>query len=112
MSHTLSTRLNAALDRWETLRNAGKDADLLQLCGGDVELLGRLQEVISKLERLNQFFEPETKKHLKYAPPPAPDADGGNVPSPLRFADRYQMNRQLGQGGFGQVWSAYDTLLK
>jgi serine/threonine protein kinase len=110
MANTPSTRLDVALQRWEAIRITGKEVDLLQLCDGDVELLGWLKEALAGSDSLHDLFTTETKRHLQYEP--APDVGDGRGRVPLRFVDRYQLRQQLGQGGFGQVWSAYDSLLK
>lgn len=110
MSNAPSKRLAHLLMQWEALRAANKEIDLEGLCDGDSELLRLLKQEISKLESIDLFLEASTKKYQKQRE----QSEGQRAnPSPTPTTlDRYQIRDQLGQGGFGQVWSAYDPLLQ
>lgn len=80
---------------WEEARERGRTVTAEELCRDCPELLDIVKARISLLERAD-WLRPPTST------PTAPRILGG----------RYSLEKLIGEGGYGQVWRAYDSTLQ
>jgi serine/threonine protein kinase len=102
------------LDRWDELREQGREVSVAELCPDTPELWPDLQDKIDQLKAMDwldhsndELPGPLTGQTRK---PPAEGQIGARkVPTVL--GSRYKLESLMAEGGFGQVWRAMDTAL-
>ena len=91
--------------RWEELREQGQDVSALELCQGCPQLADELARRINALKVTSWLDKPVDV--------PAADANtfkSGNH-EPRTLIGRYRLDDLIAEGGFAQVWRAYDLEL-
>lgn len=110
-----STDVERLLERWEELREEGKNA-LAEELTDDPELAAALRDRIGQLEAMDWLDGPELAETIvveKAASVPVDNcqrAFEGCVPYFLGL--RYVLESLIAGGGFGQVWRAWDRRLE
>lgn len=91
--------------RWEELREQGQDVSALELCQGCPQLTDELARRINALKVTSWLDKPVD----------VPDADANTLKSenhePRTLIGRYRLDDLIAEGGFAQVWRAYDLEL-
>lgn len=99
-------RLADFLLHWEELRQRGQDTPASVLAREHPELIAELAariEALKATEWLDQPLEDD---------PPGDDPSAGPPLSPRTLAGRYRLDDLIAEGGFAQVYRAYDTELQ
>lgn len=91
--------------RWEELREQGQDVSALELCQGCPHLADELARRINALKVTSWLDKPVD----------VPSADASIFKSenhePRTLGGRYRLDDLIAEGGFAQVWRAYDLEL-
>ena len=91
--------------RWEELREQGQDVSALELCQGCPHLADELARRINALKVTSWLDKPVD----------VPSADASIFTSenhePRTLGGRYRLDDLIAEGGFAQVWRAYDLEL-
>jgi formylglycine-generating enzyme required for sulfatase activity/tRNA A-37 threonylcarbamoyl transferase component Bud32 len=93
------------LIQWEELYELGQDASAQELCKEHPHLAEELTRRIAAMKATDWLNDPD---------PPADDPPASAV-QPLQgrvLAGRYRLDSLVAEGGFAQVWRAYDTDLE
>jgi hypothetical protein len=114
---TEESRLLDLVARWEAARDSGNPIKPEELCAGCPEMLPALRSALIRLHGSNAVdggslpFSVVTRAFERISKPTTdPPADGG-----YRIGEEvagFRLLRQIGQGGFGQVFEAEDPVLK
>ncbi len=93
------------LVRWEEMREQGQDVSALELCQNCPHLADELARRINALKVTSWLDKPVEV--------PAHDADAPQSAKhePRTLAGRYRLDDLIAEGGFAQVWRAYDLEL-
>ena len=107
-------RLFDLLAEWDDLRKQGRTVGSAELCPDDPAMRSALEQQIDRLLRFERLAQPEDSH--RNAIKQSSNVVTGNqaeARSPVlpQLIDRYQVERQLGSGGFGIVYLAYDAVL-
>jgi serine/threonine protein kinase len=91
--------------RWEELREQGQDVSALELCQGCPHLADEMARRINALKVTSWLDNPVDV--------PAADLDAPRSVNsePRTLVGRYHLDQLIAEGGFAQVWRAYDLEL-
>ena len=91
--------------RWQELREQGQDVSALELCQGCPHLADELARRINALKVTSWLDKPVDV--------PAADLDASKSGNhePRTLIGRYHLDQLIAEGGFAQVWRAYDLEL-
>lgn len=95
-------KLADLLLRWEEAFEQGQEISAEQLCPDCPDLVDKLARRIEALKALAWVKEPVREDAV------ADDPGEGTLAPPRTLADRYRLENLIGEGGFGQVWRAFD----
>ncbi len=103
------TTIDDLVDQWEAMREQGHEPSLEQLCKDHPHLLKEVSEQIQRLKAFDSHFcivpigseEPQKSSELDFQPPHS-----------ISFTSRYRLDHYLASGGLGQVYIAWDEVLK
>jgi eukaryotic-like serine/threonine-protein kinase len=100
--------LSDLLLQWEELYERGQDTPADQLCGSNQRLVDELSQRIAALKATNWLKDPN--------PSPIEDLSTDSQAKESRPArvlvNRYRLDHLIAEGGFAQVWRAYDKELQ
>jgi tetratricopeptide (TPR) repeat protein len=99
MSESTEDVLAELLIEWEERLRQGTDVPAIEMCPDRPDLVAALSTRIGLLRRVAWVDRD----------PPAEAVD--RTPLPKLLAGRYRLDEVIGEGGFGQMWRAYDQEL-
>src|SRR5262245_54874067 len=77
---------------------------LEEACGGDQQLRGRLEELLAAYPKVEGFLEPRVPRlNVTIDEQPTPEVPGASI-------GPYKLIEQIGEGGFGVVFLAEQTV--
>ena len=92
--------------RWEELYDCGQDTPATELAKDHPELIQQLERRIKALKEIAWLDKPLDDDPLGDDPPSEPK------PATRTLANRYRLDELIAEGGFAQVYRAYDTELQ
>jgi serine/threonine protein kinase len=92
--------------QWEELRERGQDTPATEIAKHHPELIEELAHRIKALKTISWLDKPLDDD------PPGECPSGSPSPSPRTLAGRYRLDELIAEGGFAQVYRAYDTELQ
>jgi eukaryotic-like serine/threonine-protein kinase len=92
--------------QWEEASERGENLSAPDLCADRPDLLSEIEIRITALKEMAWLGKDPTKTHSHDVPP----TDRPHVPKAL--ADRYRLDELIAEGGFGQIWKAFDSQLQ
>jgi serine/threonine protein kinase len=92
--------------RWEELYDRGQDTPASELAKDHPELIQQLERRIKALKEIAWLDKPLDDDPLGDDPPSEPK------PATRTLANRYRLDELIAEGGFAQVYRAYDTELQ
>lgn len=92
--------------RWEELYERGQDTPATELAKDHPELIPELERRIKALKEISWLDKPLDDD------PPDDDPPEKPRPSTRTLANRYRLDELIAEGGFAQVYRAYDTELQ
>jgi serine/threonine protein kinase len=90
--------------RWDELRELGQDISSIELCQACPHLTVELERRIHALKDLDWLDKPIELDETE-------DNDDSSTPEPKTLDGRYRLDAIIAEGGFAQVWRAYDLEL-
>jgi serine/threonine protein kinase len=90
--------------RWDELREQGQEVSSIALCQGCPHLLDELEHRIRALRAADWMDRPIELIDTE-------DYPSNTVQEPQTLAGRYRLDDLIAEGGFAQVWRAYDLEL-
>jgi Flp pilus assembly protein TadD/tRNA A-37 threonylcarbamoyl transferase component Bud32 len=93
------------LVRWEELREQGQDVSSVELCQGCPHLADELARRINAMKVTSWLDKPVEVPAADTTAPPETKHE------PRTLAGRYRLDVLIAEGGFAQVWRAYDLEL-
>ncbi len=100
-------RLADLLIQWEELYERGQDTPAAELAKDHPELIAELERRIKVLKKVAWLDKP-----LDNDPDDPPGSPATGSPSPRTIASRYRLDELIAEGGFAQVFRAYDKELQ
>ena len=94
--------------QWEELYERGQDTPADQLCGSNANLVDELSQRIAALKATHWLNDPNPRP---VEDPPTDTQAEGSRPAQV-LMNRYRLDHLIAEGGFAQVWRAYDTELQ
>jgi tetratricopeptide (TPR) repeat protein/tRNA A-37 threonylcarbamoyl transferase component Bud32 len=91
--------------QWEELRDRGQDTPASELCWGQPHLLEELARRMNALRVTSWMDQP-------LAAGDASAGDSSPTGEPRTLIGRYRLDNLIAEGGFAQVWRAYDLELQ
>lgn len=91
--------------RWDELRDQGQDVSSIELCQASPHLSQELERrilALKKLDWLDKRIESDDTE----------DNDGNLTREPKTLGNRYRLDDLVAEGGFAEVWRAYDLELQ
>lgn len=99
-------RLADLLLRWEELHEQGRDVSAEELCRDCPHLAPDLARRINALKVTSWLSKPDEGGEPPHEPP------GTDGSPPRTLAGRYRLDRRIAEGGFAEVWRAFDGELQ
>jgi serine/threonine protein kinase len=99
-------KVQELVDRWEDLREQGKEVSAQELCREHPELLDELERRIKALKAMAWLADSDSRGDDEKSAA----AQGSETPPPT--LGRYRLDELIGTGGFGQVWKGFDPQLQ
>lgn len=105
MTDTDEEILADLLLRWEELRELGQETPASELCQDHPQLIEELSRRIEALKVISWLDKPIQDRETS-VPPNLPSRESRTL------ASRYRLDDLIAEGGFAQVWRAYDLELQ
>lgn len=108
MTNNDEERLSDLLLQWEELYERGQDTPADQLCGSNGHLVDELSQQIRALKATHWLNDPNPRLGQELSA-----ATQAAESRPIQvLSGRYRLDDLIAEGGFAEVWRAYDTELQ